>query len=79
MKSVCLVLLFALLAIVYAAPAPAPAGNDPTVSVLRYSNDQDLERIQQQIIAQYEQAFGGTTQIHGTRVANVVNPQRIQF
>lgn len=68
-----LFLLFALLAaLVYAAPNPA--GNDPTVSVLRYKNDQDLEAIQRTIIAQYEKQLGGTTQIHAPRPANVVNP-----
>lgn len=68
-----LFLLFALLAaMVYAAPNPA--GNDPTVSVLRYKNDQDVEAIQRAIIAQYEKQLGGTTQIHAARPANVVNP-----
>ncbi|XP_034484684.1 uncharacterized protein LOC117789702 [Drosophila innubila] len=79
MKTFCLLLLFALLAIVYAAPAPAPAGNDPTVSVLRYSSDQDLAKIQQLIIAQYEAAYKGPSQIHETRVANAVNPHYLNI
>lgn len=66
-------MLFALLAaMVYAAPNPA--GNDPTVSVLRYKNDQDVEAIQRAIIAQYEKQLGGTTQIHAPRLASAVNP-----
>ncbi|KAH8369413.1 hypothetical protein KR009_010316, partial [Drosophila setifemur] len=70
-----LLLIFALMAMVFAAPAPvpAPAGNDPTVSVLRYRNDQDLEAIQRAIIAQYEKT-GGTTQVHAPQVATVINP-----
>lgn len=70
-----LFLLFALLAaMVYAAPKPA--GNDPTVSVLRYRNDQDVEAIQRAIIAQYAK-LGGTTQIHAARPASVINPSAI--
>ncbi|ALC45825.1 CG34305 [Drosophila busckii] len=52
----------------------APAGNDPTVSILRYRNDQDLESIQRAIIAQYEGQLGGTTQVHAPQRANVINP-----
>ncbi|XP_032596238.1 uncharacterized protein LOC6567319 [Drosophila grimshawi] len=66
------------MALVYSAPAPAPApGNDPTVSVLKYSNDQELESIQRAIIAQYEGQYGGTTQIHAPRTATLVNPQTL--
>ncbi|KAH8407985.1 hypothetical protein KR222_006977, partial [Zaprionus bogoriensis] len=76
-----LILLFALLAVVFAAPNPAPAaaGNDPTVSVLRYRNDQDVEAIQRAIIAQYERQLGGTTHIHAARPANTINPLSIQI
>ncbi|KAH8358613.1 hypothetical protein KR093_001250 [Drosophila rubida] len=74
-------LLFALLAVAYAAPAPAPAPgrNDPQVSILRYNNDQDLEQLQKAIIAQYETKYGGTTTIHSPRVANAVNPLSPSF
>ncbi|XP_064551104.1 uncharacterized protein LOC135437170 [Drosophila montana] len=79
MKTICLLLLFALLAaLVYAAPAPGPApANDPTVNVLRYRNDQELEQIQRSIIAQYEAQLGGTTQVHAPRTATLVNPQTL--
>ncbi|XP_034659961.1 uncharacterized protein LOC117896057 [Drosophila subobscura] len=80
MKTICLLLFVSLLALVNAAPAPQPkaAGNDPTVSVLRYRNDQDLEAIQRAIIAQYEQ-IGGTTQVHAPRVAHTVNPSSLRI
>ncbi|XP_017143297.1 uncharacterized protein LOC108156390 [Drosophila miranda] len=82
MKTICLLLLVTLLAMAYATPAPVPspkpAGNDPTVSVLRYSNDQELEAIQRAIIAQYEQV-GGTTQVHAPRVAHIVNPSNLRI
>ncbi|KAH8277334.1 hypothetical protein KR026_009166 [Drosophila bipectinata] len=71
-----LLVCFALVALVLAAPAPQPAGNDPTVSVLRYSNDRELEELQRAIIAQY-QHLGGTTQVHAPLVANVINPQSL--
>ncbi|KAH8354555.1 hypothetical protein KR084_007811, partial [Drosophila pseudotakahashii] len=62
-----------LLAVSIAAPT---AGNDPTVSILRYNNDQDLENIQRDIIAQYER-LGGTTQVHKPRTANIINPANL--
>ncbi|XP_032294963.1 uncharacterized protein [Drosophila virilis] len=78
MKTICLLLLFALLALVYAAPAPAPTpDNEPTVNVLRYRNDQELEQIQRSIIAQYEAQLGGSTQVHAPRTATLVNPQTL--
>ncbi|XP_017869503.1 PREDICTED: uncharacterized protein LOC108618106 [Drosophila arizonae] len=77
MKTVCLLVLFALLAVVYAAPAPAASPDEPTVSILRYRNDQELESIQRAIIAQYEGRLGGTTQIHAPRTASVVNPRTL--
>ncbi|XP_060651016.1 uncharacterized protein LOC132787748 [Drosophila nasuta] len=81
MKTICLFLLFALLAVVYTAPAPAPAPgrNDPQVSILRYNNDQDLEALQRAIIAQYESKYSGPTVIHTPRVANAVNPLAANF
>ncbi|XP_022214281.1 uncharacterized protein LOC111068844 [Drosophila obscura] len=86
MKTICLLLFVTLLAMGYAAPAPEPvpapqpqpAGNDPTVSVLRYSNDRELEAIQRAIIAQYEQ-IGGSTQVHAPRVAHIVNPSSLRI
>lgn len=72
-------MLFALLAVVYAVPAPSARASpdEPTVSILRYRNDQELESIQRAIIAQYEGQLGGTTQIHAPRTASVVNPQTL--
>ncbi|TDG42939.1 hypothetical protein AWZ03_010644 [Drosophila navojoa] len=77
MKTVCFVVLCALLAVVCAAPAPAASPDEPTVSILRYRNDQELESIQRAIIAQYEGQLGGTTHIHSPRTASVVNPQTL--
>ncbi|XP_016974946.1 uncharacterized protein LOC108041525 [Drosophila rhopaloa] len=77
MKTISFLMLFALLAMAVAAPAPSP-GDDPTVSFLRYSNNQDLESIQRAIIEQYEQV-GGTTQVHAPQVARIVNPQRLRI
>ncbi|XP_017056869.1 uncharacterized protein LOC108098471 [Drosophila ficusphila] len=73
MKAICALVILALLAAAFAAPAPAPSpGNEPTVSVLRYSNDQDLENIQRAIIAQYER-IGGRSEVHAPQVARVVD------
>ncbi|KAH8313163.1 hypothetical protein KR067_001309 [Drosophila pandora] len=71
-----LLVCFALVALVFSAPAPQPAGNDPTVSVLRYRNDQDLEEIKRAIIAQYDH-YGGTTQVHAPQVASIITPQSL--
>ncbi|XP_037729396.1 uncharacterized protein LOC119560118 [Drosophila subpulchrella] len=72
MNTISVLMLFVLLAIGVAAQAPLP-GNDPTVSILSYKNDQDLEKIQRQIIAQYER-FGGTTYVHKPLTARTINP-----
>ncbi|XP_016950616.1 uncharacterized protein LOC108024929 [Drosophila biarmipes] len=72
MNTICVLMLFFLLAMGVAAAAPFPS-NDPTVSILSYNNDQDLEKIQREIIAQYER-FGGTTYVHRPLTARVINP-----
>ncbi|KAH8315156.1 hypothetical protein KR059_012116, partial [Drosophila kikkawai] len=75
-----IILLCAVLAVMASLVVCKPADNAPTVSVLRYRNDQDLEAIQQAIIAQYNQ-IGGTTQVHAPLKANVINPSnfRVNF
>ncbi|XP_023035534.1 uncharacterized protein LOC111519360 [Drosophila willistoni] len=78
MKTICLLLLFAILAVV-ALASPVPAGNDPIVQTLRYRNDQELEDIQRAIIAQYNQQIGGTTQIHAPQKASIANPYNIRI
>ncbi|XP_068154991.1 uncharacterized protein [Drosophila tropicalis] len=77
MKTICLLLLFAILAVV-ALASPVPAGNDPIVQTLRYRNDQELEDIQRAIIAQYEK-IGGTTQIHAPQQVSIANPYNIRI
>ncbi|KQS38379.1 LOW QUALITY PROTEIN: uncharacterized protein Dere_GG27239 [Drosophila erecta] len=71
MKTLCLLILFVLVAVALSAPAASP-DNTPTVSVLRYKK-KHLENIQRAIIAQYER-IGGTTIVHQPLTANIVNP-----
>lgn len=69
-------LLCAVLAVMASLATSQPVDNAPSVSVLRYRNDQDLEAIQRAIIAQYNQ-IGGTTQVHAPLKANVINPSTL--
>ncbi|KAH8243214.1 hypothetical protein KR032_005487, partial [Drosophila birchii] len=71
------ILLCAVLAVLASSVASKPADNAPSVSVLRYRNDQDLEAIQRAIIAQYNN-IGGTTQVHAPITANVINPSNLR-
>ncbi|XP_017010981.2 uncharacterized protein [Drosophila takahashii] len=77
MKTIFILMFLVLLAVSLAESAPT-AGNDPTVSILRYTNDQDLENIQRDIIAQYER-FGGTTQVHKPLTASIINPASLRI
>ncbi|CAD6993512.1 uncharacterized protein LOC105665068 [Ceratitis capitata] len=62
-----------LLLLVTAAPAEGPG-----VQFLKYSNDQELEELQKQIIAQYE-SLGGTSQFHQIQSASVVDPATLKI
>ncbi|XP_030370421.1 uncharacterized protein LOC115621039 [Scaptodrosophila lebanonensis] len=74
MKTICLLfMLAACLAVVCAAPA----GQAPTVNLLKYNNDQELEAIMRQIIAQYEQQYGGTSQFHQPQAVSYTNPHQL--
>ncbi|KAH8248144.1 hypothetical protein KR038_003384, partial [Drosophila bunnanda] len=72
------ILLCAVLALMASSVTSKPADNAPSVSVLRYRNDQDLEAIQRAIIAQYQNQIGGTTQVHAPLTANVINPSNLR-
>ncbi|XP_014090632.2 uncharacterized protein [Bactrocera oleae] len=75
MKSVGLI--FAILACFVLLTTAAPA-NEPGVQFLKYSNDQELEELQKQIIAQYEH-LGGTSQFHQIQSASVVDPATLRI
>ncbi|XP_054739012.1 uncharacterized protein LOC129245067 [Anastrepha obliqua] len=69
--------IFAVLACLLVLAFAAPA-NEPGVQFLKYSNDQELEALQKQIIAQYEN-LGGTSQFHQIQSASVVDPATLKI
>ncbi|XP_017481041.1 PREDICTED: uncharacterized protein LOC108370254 [Rhagoletis zephyria] len=70
-------IIFSVLACLFLLVSAAPA-DQPGVHFLSYSNDQDFEAIQKQIIAQYEN-LGGSSQFHEVQSASVVHPNTLKI